>query len=162
MQGGPEPCELVRLLEVCDLSNSYCTTPCLSPSPLTPAPAPALLHRPGPPHHPHPYPAACLGAGGVIGGPQVHPGPLLKPANVAFLSHNQSAAASLLHQSTPNSFPHQSSASHSQTSITHSQATSSHSQPTTSHNQLASADNQSVARNSAATATDDEDEGTAC
>ncbi|KAK3871916.1 hypothetical protein Pcinc_022980 [Petrolisthes cinctipes] len=163
VQGGPEPCELVRLLEVCDLSNSYCSTPCLSPSPLTPAAAPALLHRPGPPHHPHPYTSPCLGAGGVIGGPQVHPGPLLKPANVAFLSHNQSAAAaSLLHQSTPTSFSHQSSASHSQTSITHNQAVSSHTQPTTSHNQSASSDHQSVARTSAATTTDDEDEGTAC
>ncbi|XP_046371327.1 BTB/POZ domain-containing protein KCTD3-like [Haliotis cracherodii] len=38
--GGPNPCELVRLLDQCDLSSSRCSTPCLSPSP-------SLLTGPG-------------------------------------------------------------------------------------------------------------------
>ncbi|XP_017776819.1 PREDICTED: BTB/POZ domain-containing protein KCTD3 isoform X2 [Nicrophorus vespilloides] len=31
--GGPTPEELLRLLDQCDLSNSLCSTPCMSPSP---------------------------------------------------------------------------------------------------------------------------------
>ena len=31
--GGPTPEELWKLLDQCDLSNSYCSTPCISPSP---------------------------------------------------------------------------------------------------------------------------------
>ncbi|CAB0029078.1 unnamed protein product [Trichogramma brassicae] len=31
--GGPTPDELWKLLDQCDLSNSHCTTPCISPSP---------------------------------------------------------------------------------------------------------------------------------
>ncbi|XP_022248778.1 BTB/POZ domain-containing protein KCTD3-like isoform X1 [Limulus polyphemus] len=31
--GGPTPQELVRLIDQCDLTNSRCSTPCLSPSP---------------------------------------------------------------------------------------------------------------------------------
>lgn len=31
--GGPSPGELLRLLEQCDLSNSRCSTPCMSPAP---------------------------------------------------------------------------------------------------------------------------------
>lgn len=31
--GGPNPEELLRLLDQCDLSNSLCSTPCMSPSP---------------------------------------------------------------------------------------------------------------------------------
>lgn len=31
--GGPSPEELLHLLEQCDLSNSLCSTPCMSPSP---------------------------------------------------------------------------------------------------------------------------------
>lgn len=31
--GGPSPDELLRLLDQCDLSNSLCSTPCMSPSP---------------------------------------------------------------------------------------------------------------------------------
>lgn len=32
-EGGPSPEELVRMLDHCDLSNSRCTTPSVSPSP---------------------------------------------------------------------------------------------------------------------------------
>lgn len=31
--GGPSPEELIRLLDQCDLSNSHCSTPCMSPCP---------------------------------------------------------------------------------------------------------------------------------
>lgn len=31
--GGPSPQELLKLLDQCDLSNSHCSTPCISPSP---------------------------------------------------------------------------------------------------------------------------------
>lgn len=31
--GGPSPEELLRLLDQCDLSNSHCSTPCISPCP---------------------------------------------------------------------------------------------------------------------------------
>lgn len=31
--GGPSPHELLRLLDQCDLTNSHCSTPCISPSP---------------------------------------------------------------------------------------------------------------------------------
>lgn len=31
--GGPTPDELIRLLDQCDLSNSLCSTPCMSPCP---------------------------------------------------------------------------------------------------------------------------------
>lgn len=31
--GGPTPHELLRLLDQCDLSNSHCSTPCISPCP---------------------------------------------------------------------------------------------------------------------------------
>lgn len=31
--GGPTPEELWKLLDQCDLSNSHCSTPCISPSP---------------------------------------------------------------------------------------------------------------------------------
>lgn len=31
--GGPTPEELWKLLDQCDLSNSYCSTPCISPCP---------------------------------------------------------------------------------------------------------------------------------
>uniref|UniRef100_U5EQL8 Putative seta binding protein sb1 n=1 Tax=Corethrella appendiculata TaxID=1370023 RepID=U5EQL8_9DIPT len=33
--GGPTPGELIRLLDQCDLSNSHCSTPCMSPCPST-------------------------------------------------------------------------------------------------------------------------------
>lgn len=33
INGGPTPEELLRLLDQCDLSNSHCSTPCMSPSP---------------------------------------------------------------------------------------------------------------------------------
>lgn len=104
VHGGPEPTELLRLLDVCDLSNSYCTTPCLSPSPLTPANIP--------PPHQRPFPNASYlhyGLNSYLHQPsnsyvispstssgaqaQPHPGPLLKPANVAFLSHNQASTS---------------------------------------------------------------------
>ncbi|XP_045602053.1 LOW QUALITY PROTEIN: SH3KBP1-binding protein 1 [Procambarus clarkii] len=102
VNGGPEPAELLRLLDVCDLSNSYCTTPCLSPSPLTPAnvlpphqrpyPNASHLHHGINPHLPQPS-TSYLASPSTSGGAQVHPGPLLKPANVAFLSHNQASVA---------------------------------------------------------------------
>ncbi|XP_068223153.1 BTB/POZ domain-containing protein KCTD3 isoform X4 [Palaemon carinicauda] len=98
VNGGPEPAELLRLLDVCDLSNSSCTTPCLSPSPLTPANALPPHQRPYPNHlhhgSSHLPQAGCSylnSSAGVT--PQLHPGPLLKPANAAFLSHSQAAAA---------------------------------------------------------------------
>ncbi|XP_066986467.1 SH3KBP1-binding protein 1 isoform X1 [Macrobrachium rosenbergii] len=98
VNGGPEPAELLRLLDVCDLSNSSCTTPCLSPSPLTPANALPPHQRPYPNHlhhgSSHLQQAGCSylsSSAGVT--PQLHPGPLLKPANAAFLSHSQAAAA---------------------------------------------------------------------
>ncbi|XP_060534512.1 BTB/POZ domain-containing protein KCTD3 isoform X2 [Cylas formicarius] len=31
--GGPTPAELLRMLDQCDISNSLCSTPCMSPSP---------------------------------------------------------------------------------------------------------------------------------
>lgn len=31
--GGPTPKELLRLLDQCDLCNSHCSTPCISPCP---------------------------------------------------------------------------------------------------------------------------------
>lgn len=31
--GGPSPEELLKMLDQCDLSNSLCSTPCMSPSP---------------------------------------------------------------------------------------------------------------------------------
>ncbi|XP_042884715.1 SH3KBP1-binding protein 1-like isoform X5 [Penaeus japonicus] len=103
VNGGPEPSELLRLLDVCDLSNSSCTTPCLSPSPLTPANAPPphqrpypntghLHHASGPSHLQQPS-ASYLASPSTSSSTQPHQGPLLKPANVAFLSHSQSAAA---------------------------------------------------------------------
>lgn len=101
VNGGPEPAELLRLLDVCDLSNSYCTTPCLSPSPLTPANLPPPHQRPfpnashlhhGSNSHIHQPSTNYLVSPSTSGGPQVHPGPLLKPANVAFLSHNQASS----------------------------------------------------------------------
>lgn len=33
ISGGPTPEELWKLLDQCDLSNSHCSTPCISPSP---------------------------------------------------------------------------------------------------------------------------------
>lgn len=33
MSGGPTPEELWKLLDQCDLSNSHCSTPCISPCP---------------------------------------------------------------------------------------------------------------------------------
>ena len=33
MSGGPTASELLRLLDQCDLSNSHCSTPCISPCP---------------------------------------------------------------------------------------------------------------------------------
>ncbi|XP_045132172.1 BTB/POZ domain-containing protein KCTD3-like isoform X2 [Portunus trituberculatus] len=104
INGGPEPSELLRLLDVCDLSNSYCTTPCLSPSPLTPANVPPPHQRPFPNasylhyglnsylHQPNSsYVVSPSTSGGAQAQP--HPGPLLKPANVAFLSHNQASSS---------------------------------------------------------------------
>lgn len=102
INGGPEPSELLRLLDVCDLSNSSCTTPCLSPSPLTPANAPPphqrpypntghLHHTSGPSHLQQPS-ASYLASPSTSSSPQPHQGPLLKPANVAFLSHSQNTA----------------------------------------------------------------------
>ena len=98
VDGSPKPGELLRLLDVCELSNSYCSTPCLSPSPLTPAPRPhSTPTRPHsgshPPHTPHNAPPAAgavasSSADGIVGAS----GPLLKPSNVAFLSHNQTGA----------------------------------------------------------------------
>ncbi|XP_035209519.1 BTB/POZ domain-containing protein KCTD3-like, partial [Stegodyphus dumicola] len=32
LTGGPSPRELIRLLDQCDLTNSHCSTPCISPS----------------------------------------------------------------------------------------------------------------------------------
>ncbi|XP_071532905.1 SH3KBP1-binding protein 1 isoform X2 [Panulirus ornatus] len=101
VNGGPEPAELLRLLDVCDLSNSYCTTPCLSPSPLTPANMPPPHQRPfpnashlhhGSNSHIHQPSTNYIASPSTSGAPQVHPGPLLKPANVAFLSHNQASS----------------------------------------------------------------------
>ena len=83
--GGPEPSELLRLLDVCDLSNSSCPTPsCLSPSPHTPAHPQQPRHHHYPTHHsPHAHASTPMAAG------PSHV--LLKPANVAFLSHSQNA-----------------------------------------------------------------------
>lgn len=33
LSGGPTPEELWKLLDQCDLSNSHCSTPCISPCP---------------------------------------------------------------------------------------------------------------------------------
>ncbi|XP_063221701.1 BTB/POZ domain-containing protein KCTD3 isoform X2 [Bacillus rossius redtenbacheri] len=41
--GGPTPGELLRLLDQCDLSNSYSSTPCISPCPSTAAAAVARI-----------------------------------------------------------------------------------------------------------------------
>lgn len=103
VSGGPEPAELLRLLDVCDLSNSSCTTPCLSPSPLTPANVLPPHQRPyqnsNHLHHGsnsnHLQQASCSYLNPSVSG---SPGPLLKPANAAFLSHSQVTARS----STPN------------------------------------------------------------
>ncbi|KAF8784941.1 BTB/POZ domain-containing protein KCTD3 [Argiope bruennichi] len=32
LTGGPSPLEMIRLLDQCDLTNSHCSTPCISPS----------------------------------------------------------------------------------------------------------------------------------
>ncbi|KAF4532204.1 hypothetical protein B566_EDAN002267 [Ephemera danica] len=41
--GGPTPAELLKLLDQWDLSNSHCSTPCMSPSPLIVAPTAARI-----------------------------------------------------------------------------------------------------------------------
>ncbi|KAL1377229.1 hypothetical protein pipiens_004214 [Culex pipiens pipiens] len=62
--GGPTADELIRLLDQCDLSNSHCSTPCMSPCPS----------------------AISVGGGTVTGA-------RLKPFNVAFLNQSAAAAA---------------------------------------------------------------------
>ncbi|CAL4138560.1 unnamed protein product, partial [Meganyctiphanes norvegica] len=101
INGGPEPTELLHLLEVCDLSNSYCSTPCLSPSPLTPSQGyrdchlfsqNTLLHH-GSFAHLHQGPSSGgLASAGAAAAVTSQASPLLKPANVAFLSHRTYAA----------------------------------------------------------------------
>uniref|UniRef100_A0A8D8B2L7 BTB/POZ domain-containing protein KCTD3 n=1 Tax=Culex pipiens TaxID=7175 RepID=A0A8D8B2L7_CULPI len=61
--GGPTADELIRLLDQCDLSNSHCSTPCMSPCPS----------------------AISVGGGTVTGA-------RLKPFNVAFLNQSAAAA----------------------------------------------------------------------
>ncbi|XP_053682492.1 BTB/POZ domain-containing protein KCTD3 [Sabethes cyaneus] len=60
--GGPSADELIRLLDQCDLSNSHCSTPCMSPCPST------------------------ISSGGVATAAR------LKPFNVAFLNQSAAAA----------------------------------------------------------------------
>jgi len=59
--GGPSPEELLKLLDQCDLSNSHCSTPCLSPCPSLGHPAArikaanvAFLNQQPPPAAPQP------------------------------------------------------------------------------------------------------------
>lgn len=61
--GGPTADELIRLLDQCDLSNSHCSTPCMSPCPS----------------------AISVGGGTATGA-------RLKPFNVAFLNQSAAAA----------------------------------------------------------------------
>ncbi|XP_055524642.1 BTB/POZ domain-containing protein KCTD3 [Wyeomyia smithii] len=60
--GGPTADELIRLLDQCDLSNSHCSTPCMSPCPST------------------------ISVGGTASAAR------LKPFNVAFLNQSAAAA----------------------------------------------------------------------
>ncbi|RXG60839.1 BTB/POZ domain-containing protein KCTD3 [Armadillidium vulgare] len=81
IDGNPEPAELLRLLDVCELSNSYSSTPCLSP--FTPSLRPHISH------HVH-----SGGLGSTPAAVSLHPMlPLLKPSNVAFLSQGQSGGS---------------------------------------------------------------------